>query len=173
MKNSRIVFPAILCALFCVLSPITIPIGPVPMSLSTLVLGIIVLTMTLKDAVLIVLLYLLVGAMGLPVFSGFGSGIGHIIGPSGGFLIGYIPYVLSGSVIHKINPRRKLYDVIALIISTVTLYIFGSVYYMLSVNVTFKTSLIITILPFILPEIGKIFISVFISNKIHRKLSSF
>lgn len=84
---------AMLCAVTAVLSWVTLPlpVSPVPITGQTLGVMLTGFIMSPKEAVLSQVVYLLAGAIGLPVFSGASSGIGVILGPTGGYLIGFIP----------------------------------------------------------------------------------
>lgn len=102
MKQSAIpvhtlTLTALMAAMLCVLGPLSIPIGPVPLSLATLVIYLSVYLLGWKWGLVSVVVYLLVGMSGVPVFSGFGGGLGRLLGPTGGYLIGYLPLAaLSG-----------------------------------------------------------------------------
>ena len=73
-------------ALIAALSPFTIPLGPIPITLQTLAIGLIASIYRPKEATLSVLIYLLLGAIGLPVFAGGHGGISSFYGPTAGFL---------------------------------------------------------------------------------------
>ena len=84
MKIKRITTISILAALLCVLSPISIPIGAIPISLSTFVIYVIAAILSPLDTVFVILLYIALGAIGIPVFSSYRSGIGTLFGLTGG-----------------------------------------------------------------------------------------
>ena len=90
-SNTRsLTYIAIGAALIAVLSQISIPLGPVPFTLQTMALALLPAVLDGATACAAVGVYLLLGALGLPVFSGFGSGIASIVGPTGGFLWGFL-----------------------------------------------------------------------------------
>ena len=97
---------ALLCALLCVLSVITLPIGAVPVTLGTLGVFLCGLLLPTKSACTAILGYLLLGALGLPVFSSMQSGIGILAGITGGYLWGYLPAVSVLSALHAVLSRR-------------------------------------------------------------------
>ena len=90
MSSFRIARCGLCIALLAVASYITIPLGPVPFTLQTLVIAMLPVALGGRDAVVTVALYLLLGALGLPVFSGFSGGIAALVGPTGGFLWGFL-----------------------------------------------------------------------------------
>ena len=78
------VLMALFAALTCVLAPLSIPIGPVPISFTNLVIYFSLYVLGWQRATITYLVYLLLGLVGLPVFSGFAGGIGKLAGPTGG-----------------------------------------------------------------------------------------
>ncbi len=87
---------ALMTAVTCILGPLAIPIGPVPVSLTPLAVFLSVYILGTKRGTIAYLLYLLIGAVGVPVFSGFTGGLGKLAGPTGGYLIGFILMALIG-----------------------------------------------------------------------------
>ena len=79
-------------AIICVIAPfaITIPISPVPISLATFVIYLTIIILGWRDGVISVVLYVFLGFAGAPVFTGFTGGAGKVLGPTGGYIIGYI-----------------------------------------------------------------------------------
>ena len=92
MKNSRltqIVFIGLFAALIAVCSQIQIP-GPVPFTLQTFAVFLAAGLLGGKRGSIAVLIYILLGAIGLPVFAGFKGGIGALLGTTGGYILGFI-----------------------------------------------------------------------------------
>src|SRR5699024_2449456 len=95
MSSNRaltLVFPAFGAALIAVLSQISIPIGTVPFTLQTLAVGLVASTFRFRDASLSILVYWLLGAIGLPVFAGGAGGISAFVSRPAGFLGGFIVF---------------------------------------------------------------------------------
>ena len=88
MNVKRMCRIALLTAVICVVAPLSIQTGAIPISLATLAVYIAGICLGPRDAVIAVALYLLIGGAGLPVFSGFSRGFAHIAGPTGGYMIG-------------------------------------------------------------------------------------
>ena len=91
MSTGHMVRTALLAAVLCIIGPFALPIGAVPVSLTTLVLYFLVYLLDGKHALISYTVYFLLGLVGLPVFSGFAGGIGKVAGPTGGYLIGFFP----------------------------------------------------------------------------------
>ena len=78
---------ALMTALMCALGPLSIPIGPVPISLTNFVIYIAIYLLGTKSGTISYCLYLLIGMVGLPVFSGYSGGLSKLAGPTGGYLM--------------------------------------------------------------------------------------
>ena len=109
-KVQMMMLTALMTAVICVLSPFSIPIGPVPISLGTLALFLAVYVLGVGYGTVATILYLFIGFVGVPVFSNFSGGVGKLIGPTGGYLIGYIPMVLvAGIIVDICKKKERLY----------------------------------------------------------------
>ena len=106
---------AIMSALLCVLGPNSLPIGPIPISLTNLVIYLTVYILGAKGSVVSYLIYILLGAIGLPVFSGYQGGVGKIVGPTGGYLVGFIFIALIGGLVIEKTRANIWFTGIALI----------------------------------------------------------
>lgn len=105
---------ALFAALLCVTAPFSISIGPIPISLATFTVYVAALVCGWKGGCLAVAAYLVLGAVGLPVFSGFMGGFERLVGPTGGYLIGYIPCAITVGIFSdmaKKHPRSVGYSV--------------------------------------------------------------
>ena len=117
-----------------------------------------------------ILLYIAIGAIGLPVYAGFSGGIGHLLGPSGGFILGYavcgLVYILLEGLIKK-NERIRL---AVFLLCQVVIYICGAVWFafVFGSEGSFLGALTVTCLPFILPDMAKIFLASYISKRLNK-----
>ena len=109
------VFASLLAALMAAGAYLSIPIGPVPIVLQNMFVFLAALLLGSRWGLASVAVYLLVGACGLPVFAGGLGGIGRIVGPTGGYLIGYLPAVFIAGYISEKAGKRIGYDVLAMI----------------------------------------------------------
>ena len=106
MKIQDLTLIALMAALTCILGPmsITLPFTPVPISFTNLVIYFAVMVIGMKRGTISYLVYLLIGAVGLPVFSGFSGGLAKLAGPTGGYLVGFIFLALiSGFFVEKFS----------------------------------------------------------------------
>ncbi len=158
-------------AMICVLAPISLPIGPVPVSLGTLAIFITVYVLGMSKSVIAIVIYLLLGLAGVPVFSGFSAGPAKLAGPTGGYLIGYIPMVLiAGAVIDRYY-KNRIVSALGMIAATVVLYGIGTGYLAFSAGMTFGAALMAGVVPFIIPDMVKIAASAIIGPVLKERLA--
>ena len=150
---------ALMAALMCVLGPMSIQIGPIPVSFTNLVIYLAVYLLGMKGATVSYLVYLLLGAAGMPVFSGFAGGLGKLAGPTGGYLIGFIfMALLSGLVMERTN-LHTLFTILGMIAATLVAYLFGTVWFVLQMQCTVWYALTVCVFPFLLVDLAKILLA--------------
>lgn len=170
MKIKNMVFTALFAAVICAVSPFVIPMWPVPLSLATLVIYIAAATLGWKYGTLAVVLYLLIGMIGLPVFSGFNGGVQRLVGPTGGFLIGYIPCALIvGIITDRFEHIKWLYPV-AMAAGTAALYACGTAWIMLSLKYTLAAALMACVVPFLIGDAVKTVLASVVSPILRKTL---
>ncbi len=155
-KTLRLTVIALMTALICVFSVITVPIAvsPVPVTLSLVAIGLSVYILKVKHAITALILYVLLGAVGIPVFAGFTSGPGQLIGPLGGYIIGYFPMVLiSGYIIGK--SQNYFLRLIGMITGILFCYLIGTLWLMFRTETDFIYAVSVGVLPFLIPDMIK------------------
>lgn len=161
---------ALMAAVTCVAGPLTIPIGPVPVSLVPLVILLSVYILGTKKGTLSLLIYLLIGAVGVPVFSGFTGGIGKLAGPTGGYLIGYIfAALIAGWFIHHFYDK-VIVQFLGMVLGLVVLYAFGTVWLAYSAHMTPAAAIAAGVLPFVVFDLIKIVIAIVLGRAIRKRL---
>lgn len=167
MKTSvrEIVLCGMFAAITAVLSQISIPIGPVPISCSWIAVFLTGLLLPMRPAVLSQIVYLLLGTVGVPVFAGFQSGVARLAGPTGGYLLAYPIMVLILCAMMKVYDKkladkamglRALFLVGALILSAVVCYASGTAWFTVFSGSSFEKALTLTVLPFLAGDAAKI-----------------
>ncbi len=148
MSTKTLTLTAVLTALLCICGPLSIPIGPVPISLTTAVLMLMALLLGAGRATLCCAVYLLLGMAGLPVFSGFRAGASVLAGPTGGYLVGYLPLVAICGFFCARTEKRGL-QAAALVGGTALLYAIGTVWFMVQTGTGLSGALTACVLPFL------------------------
>ena len=156
MSVSAITTCALMAALMCVLGPMSVPIGPIPITLTNLVVYLTVFLLGWKGAAVSTVVYLLLGAVGMPVFSGFQGGFAKLAGPTGGFLIGFVFVALIGGFIVDKFQRKLIPSFLGLVLGTAVLYLFGTVWFVILMDSTVAHALSVCVVPFLPFDLGKI-----------------
>lgn len=192
MSTNKIAIAGLMTSITCILGPISIavPFSPVPISLG--LFGIL-LTTTLLDAgagVLSCTLYLLLGLVGLPVFSGFTSGVGALLGPTGGYLLGYLAVTAcSGLFQHRntVHSRSEaftppvhsstkkqpvhLLQGAGMVCGLLICYLFGSVWLAHFMDISFSNALLIGVLPYIPADLAKLILALWLGRLLRKRLA--
>ena len=155
MSTRTLTLTAVLTALLCILGPVTLPLGPVPLSLTTALLMGMALLLGARRSLLCCVVYLLLGLLGLPVFSGFHGGLGTLLGPTGGFLLGYLPLTFCCGIASE-KTNSCLLQALAFMLSTALLYLLGTAWYARQAGTEFPAALAVCTLPFIPGDAVKI-----------------
>lgn len=170
MKIRNMVFAALFAAVLCAVAPFTIPIGPIPLSLATLVIYLAASTLNWKYGTLAVVLYVLIGTVGLPVFSGPSGGVQKLVGPTGGFIIGYILCALViGLIIDRLESKKWAYPA-AMVLGTAVLYALGTAWFMVLMDATLVKALTLCVLPFLIGDAVKIVLASVIAPVLRKAL---
>lgn len=167
MKNKKIkqlVVNAMFIALLVVSSFISIPINNIPYTLQLLMVFIILILFDFKNSLIIFGIYIIMGLAGLPVFSGFSSGLT----PTLGFIIGIVFTPLIYFIINKVITIKNtiIKKIINCLICLLVIDIFGCIYYMIYFDYTLIQSILLSIVPYILIDILKIGLAIIITNKL-------
>lgn len=173
LKTRDLTKMALLVALVCVMAQLSIPnpMGVGMISLITIALCLIGLILPPKQAFLTLLVYVLLGAVGLPVFTGFTGGMGKILGPTGGFILIWPIAYTAVSYLKGAEKSFLRYAVVATIVSIVITYVAAVPYFMSVANIPFTSdglqkALGILFYPFIIGDIIKAILSAWIATKI-------
>ena len=173
MNTKKTALAAILAAILCVLAPISIPLGAIPVSLATFAVYIISCTVSKKYATVAVIIYILLGAAGLPVFSAFSGGFHRIAGVTGGYIIGYIPcaFIIS-SLTEKLENKKFIYP-LSMIIGTAVCYAIGTIWYIYQTKTGVAEAITTCVLPFLFGDAIKIIAASCIGITLKKKLKRF
>ncbi len=158
MKVKDMTLTAVMAALVCIAGPLTIPAGPIPLSLATLAVYLAGAVLGKKRGTLAVALYLLIGIIGVPVFSGFSGGFQKLAGVTGGYLVGYLPCAfLSGLGAERAEEESRIWILPAkMAAGTAVLYTIGTAWFMIQSGNALGTALSLCVVPFLPGDAVKI-----------------
>lgn len=173
MSNRQIARCGVCIALLAVSAWVTVPLGPVPFTLQTFVLALLPQVMRTRDAFFTVVVYLLLGATGVPVFSGFQGGLGVLLGPTGGYLMGFAAGMpVAGAVAHtNALPRRARGAAGGAALLAVS-YVLGTIQLMNVYALDAPAALAVAVVPFVVPDVAKVAASVGVAERIRRALGA-
>lgn len=171
-KTRDIVYIGAFVAIMAICSWIAIPLT-VPFTLQTLGVFAAVGILGGKRGTLAVLCYLILGAIGVPVFAGFSSGIGVILGTTGGYIIGFLCSALLMWGMEKVLGSSKIVLAISMIAGLLVCYAVGTVWFMAvyaknSGAIGLGTVLGWCVIPFIIPDLIKIAVALILTNRLKR-----
>ena len=143
IRTKQMVLIALMTAVTCVLGPLSIPLpfSPVPISLTDFAIFLAIFVLGMKSGTTRFIIYLLFGAIGVPVFSSFRGGLQVLAGPTGGYLIGFIFLALIMGFALEHFDRKLVPTIIGMIIGMAVCYAFGTVWFCIVADSTFKAAL--------------------------------
>lgn len=151
-KLRWMVLASLMAALTAVGAYIHVPIGPVPIVLSTLFVLLSGLLLGSRWGSASMALYLLVGAIGIPVFHGGKGGLAHFLGPTGGYLFGY---VLASWLTGLISERSRgilLWEILGVIVGSLAIYSLGLPWLKVVTQMSWTKALTVGVAPFIIGD---------------------
>ncbi|MCI6926035.1 MAG: biotin transporter BioY [Butyricicoccus porcorum] len=162
---------AVMAAVTCVLGPLSVPIGVVPISFTNLAVYLAIYVLGCKRGTISYIVYLLIGLVGVPVFSSFTGGVGKLFGPTGGYLIGFIFMALiCGWFIDKFD-CKLVPSFVGMVLGTIVCYVFGTVWLAYQAGMSFYAALAAGVLPFIIGDLVKMVIAAVIGPQVRRQLA--
>ena len=174
-KNAvvNVILPSLAAVIITVCSWIYIPFT-VPFTLQTFAIFLIVSLFGPKISLISITVYILLGIIGLPVFSGFNSGAGVLSGPTGGYIIGFLIIPIIYAVFTKFFSKSYWGELSGLFLGLMLCYTIGTIWFMFvynkSGNIGFLKTLSLCVIPFIIPDLIKLGLALFISYKTKPKL---
>lgn len=173
VSNRQVARCGVCIALLAVSAWITVPLGPVPFTMQTFVLALLPQVMRTHDAVFTVVVYLLLGAVGVPVFSGFQGGLGVLLGPTGGYLLGFAAGMpVAGAIMHTSALPGRARGAAAGIALLAVSYVLGTLQLMNVYALDAPAALAVAVVPFVVPDIVKVAASVGVAERIRRALGA-
>ena len=160
---------ALFAAIIAGASQLTIFIGLVPLSFGIFAVMLCAAILPLRTSFAAVLVYLMVGAVGAPVFAGFHGGIQRLAGPTGGYLIGYIALVLIVGILDKRRDAGTIRLTAYLIFATLVFYVFGTAWLAVYLN-SIADAFLVGVAPFILLDIARAALAAIVGLRLRRAI---
>lgn len=169
IRTKQMVLIALMTAVTCVLGPLSIPLpfSPVPISLTNFAIFLAIFVLGMKSGTISFIIYLLLGAIGVPVFSSFRGGLQVLAGPTGGYLIGFIFLALIMGFALDHFDRKLVPTIIGMIIGMAVCYAFGTVWLAKLLSLSFKEGLMMGVIPYLPGDAAKIIIAAIVGPKLY------
>ena len=169
IRTKQMVLIALMTAVTCVLGPLSIPLpfSPVPISLTNFAIFLAIFVLGMKNGTISFIIYLLLGAVGVPVFSSFRGGFQVLAGPTGGYLIGFIFLSLIMGFALDHFDRKLVPTIIGMIIGMAVCYAFGTVWLAKLLSLSFKEGLMMGVIPYLPGDAAKIIIAAIVGPKLY------
>ena len=169
IRTKQMVLIALMTAVTCVLGPLSIalPFSPVPISLTNFAIFLAIFVLGMKSGTISFIIYLLLGAIGVPVFSSFRGGLQVLAGPTGGYLIGFIFLALIMGFALDHFDRKLVPTIIGMIIGMAVCYAFGTVWLAKLLSLSFKEGLMMGVIPYLAGDAAKIIIAAIVGPKLY------
>lgn len=169
IRTKQMVLIALMTAVTCVLGPLSIPLpfSPVPISLTNFAIFLAIFVLGMKSGTISFIIYLLLGAVGVPVFSSFRGGFQVLAGPTGGYLIGFIFLALIMGFALDHFDRKLVPTIIGMIIGMAVCYAFGTVWLAKLLSLSFKEGLMMGVIPYLPGDATKIIIAAIVGPKLY------
>lgn len=168
----QLALTGLMAAVICILGPwsIQIPVSPVPISLGFLAIYFVTSVMGMKLGTLSVIIYILLGLAGLPVFTGFTGGPGKLFGPTGGYIIGYIFMALICGLFVDKGGNRLLFNLPGMLAGTVVGYLFGTLWLAYQQSISFVDALFLGVIPYLGFDAVKLIVGMTIGSQLRKSL---
>lgn len=171
-KTRNMVLIALMAAIICILAPMSVPLGftPVPITLGLFAIFLTAYVLPPTQATVCYLVYLLLGMVGLPVFSGYSSGLSRIVGPTGGYLVGFIATMwISSYFIHK-HPQKIWVHVMAMVVGVLACYTLGTIWFSAQKGIGLVEAIFLCVVPFMIGDAIKIAVATVVGREIVKRV---
>ena len=166
----QLVVTALMAAMMCILGPVSVPVGPVPVSLTNLVIFFAAYLLGARLGTVSVLVYLLLGAVGLPVFSGYAGGLAKLAGPTGGFLAGFLLVAFFTGLFTDRFAAKPQFAALGMLIGAAADYALGTVWFMIVMPSDLMKALSLCVLPFLVWDGAKLAVAVLLGCAVRPRL---
>lgn len=173
IHTHQMALTGLMTSLLCITSPFSLqlPFSPVPLSLATFSIYFCVMVLGMKLGGLSVCLYVLLGLAGLPVFSNFTGGAGRLLGPTGGYILGYILMALICGLFVEKWFKKPLLLFIGMILGTATCYLLGTSWLSFQTSLSLSQAFLTSVAPFLLSDFLKIIGAMVVGYRVRKRLS--
>lgn len=176
-RAKTVAFVGLSVALIAISAWIVVPIGPVPFTMQMFAITLVICVLPPSQAIAVIFAYVALGGIGVPVFSGFRGGIGVLMGPTGGFLLGYLVAVPAAAGLlwlarKKIANKKAIFacEIAAGVVFTALAYVAGCIQYTFVAGITLEAAFLTAVAPFIVPDAAKVVLAALCAQPVKHAL---
>ena len=171
-KTLEMTLAALMAALTAVCSWVTIP-STIPVTLQTFAVFLTLMVLGGRMGTVSILLYIFTGAVGIPVFAGFKGGFSVLVGPTGGYILGFVFCGLIYMMFGRLIKKGLVFEISALVLGLIVCYAFGTIWFIIAMDIKEKVyslgaALSACVMPFIIPDLLKLTAAVTIAKQLKR-----
>ena len=160
----------VMAALIAAVSPFSLHISVIPLSFCTLMLYITPYILGWRRGAVATLVFILLGMAGMPVFTDFEGGLGKVLGPTGGYIAGYIPLVIITGLAIQFFPKSRALQFLGMIAATAALYTLGTAWYCVQSGNDLQRAVALCVFPFIPGDLFKMVVATVVGPELRRQL---
>lgn len=168
-----LILSALFAALCAVCSQIAIPLPMVPINLALFAVHLAGALLGLRYGMLSIVIYFILGIVGIPVFQGFNAGLGVLLGPTGGYIIGYFAAAAVSGFTASHFGHHFFILCTGMAIGTILCYTIGTIWYIIITNTGILQSLGVCVIPFLPGDVIKIILAVTLAQRLYPVLASY
>ena len=169
-KTKDMIECSLFTALLCIIAPVAVPVGAVPVTLAVFAVILTAAVLGTKKAAVSVCVYIFLGLVGLPVFSYGRAGLPVIFGPTGGFVWSYILMAITTGIILNLQKGKKHFAYTGSILALAVCYICGTAQFMAITTCGIHEALTVCVYPFVLFDVLKCISGIWLGTKIKKNL---
>lgn len=172
LTTRELTLTALMTAVICIMGPISFPLpfSPVSISLGTLAIYLSVYVLGMKYSILSCAAYILLGSIGLPVFTEFSAGLDKVLGPTGGYMAGYFFIAAIGGFFVEHFHGKRSFAVAGMVLGTACCYLLGSLWLAHCLEIDLLPALAMGVLPYLPGDTAKIIIAAVLGGEIRLRL---
>lgn len=171
MSVKSISYISITSIIIAVCAWLTIP-SVVPFTMQTFGIFFALLFLGGKKGTTSIFIYLFLGGIGLPVFSGFSGGFSQLFGLTGGYLLGFLLTGIIYMIFERIFGKSLKISVVSLVLGLFVCYLFGTIWFFIyKGTISFVSAVLICVVPFIVPDLIKLSLAVIVTSKIKKSVN--
>jgi biotin transport system substrate-specific component len=171
-RTQNLVAAALMTAVMAIVGPVAVNAGSVPVTLQIFPVALAAMVLPAEWAAASMLVYLVMGAVGIPVYAGGHAGLGALLGPTGGYIFGFVAAAAVGALVRVLVSKRMhaaVADVACAVVTVGVVYVVGWGWLVLGpTHLSPLAGFVGGVVPFVVPDLVKAGVAVLVAGAIRR-----